>query len=67
MVTAANELGDMADSEDDSPVVGAVLALLPRIPPAGDEVLSQVCILGSYIFERLEQEIDKLYNCYIPY
>lgn len=32
----------MADSEEDSPVVGAVLSLLPRIPPAGDEVLSQV-------------------------
>lgn len=37
-----NIQGDMADSEDDSPAINAVMSILPRIPPAGDEVLSQV-------------------------
>lgn len=46
----------MADSEEDSPVVGAVLALLPRIPPAGDEVLSQVMTAVGIFAEKTSGE-----------
>ncbi|XP_022652405.1 importin-13-like [Varroa jacobsoni] len=53
---ALNAIGDMADSEDDSPVVGAVLALLPRIPPAGDEVLSQVMTAVGIFAEKTSGE-----------
>ncbi|OQR79301.1 importin-13-like [Tropilaelaps mercedesae] len=53
---ALNAIGDMADSEEDAPVVDAVLALLPRVPPAGDEVLSQVMTAVGIFAEKTSGE-----------